>query len=129
MNWTLYHYTVEEWRYRQPTDSEKCIHFWASPRNSSPLPLSLTVVCTDKEHYQGMPLGSASLINNLEQYAVEDQHEGSISVSKDYFGDIQSALFATSRTEGVTLCLELATSDACLDNAQINRFEFEIIAE
>lgn len=128
MDRTYYHYTVEEWRYRQPAGSEKSFSFWTSPRNHSPYPLNLTLVCTNPETTPATSLGSVYLVNNLEQYDIDDHHEGCVSVSGDYFKDLQTAMFSTIST-GVNIYLEIGVREERIDKAEIFEFGFELIAE
>lgn len=126
MNSSYYHYVVDEWRYSQPTNSEKIISFWTSPRETSPRPLTLTLICGTQFLPADKSIGSVSLIQNLNSYGIEDHHEGCVTVSEGYFKDLQTALFATCKLERTGTGLSIGLRDEGIDNAEIYDFTFEV---
>jgi hypothetical protein len=125
----LYYYDVKEWSYKHTPGEEKMLALWAhriSPHTKQALPLSINVLSAEDQTEESTPEDTVELVSGLEDYGLDDMHEGLITIPQDDFIALKETLIKSSTAEYLGVVIILSTEASDLNEAEISEFSFEL---
>ena len=125
----LFYYEVSEWTYKHTPGEEKLLSLWSkriSTHTKHGVPLSLTCICSENPVDKKEPIGSVEYISDLEDYGLEDMHEGLITIPADDFMVLKETLAKASTADYLGVVINLKTETINLNDAEILEFSFDL---